>query len=146
MESRSAASGSSKTLAHGGGVGRRVGVVDQVAGVAVVDQRGQPADGRGDDRRPAGGRLQGDEPERLGAARDDADVGGPVVRREQLVGLGRDEVDVLAHPAGVGHVVQALQRLLAVRAARAAHDDEAVGLAARARAARPASRWRRRRT
>ena len=75
--------------AHGGGVGDRVGVVDQVAGVAVVDQRGQPADGRGDDRRPAGGRLQRDQPERLGAAGDDADVGGPVVRRQQLVGLGR---------------------------------------------------------
>ena len=44
------------------------------------------------------------------------------------MGLGVDEVDVLAHAAGVGHVVEALERLLAVGPARAADDHQAVGL------------------
>ena len=39
--------------------------------------------------------------ERLG---HETDVGGPVVRRQQLVGLGLDEVDVVAHAPAVGHV------------------------------------------
>ncbi len=47
------------------------------------------------------------------------------------MGLGIDEVDVLTHPARVGDVVQALQRLLSVWAARAAHHDEAIRLAPR---------------
>ena len=70
----------------------------------VVDQRGQSADRRGDDRGPAGGRLQGDQSERLGAAGHDADVGGPVVRRQQLVRLGIDEVHTVGHAPGIGQV------------------------------------------
>ena len=98
--------------------------------MAVVDQRREPADGGGHHRRPAGGRLERHEPEGLGAAGDDAHVGGAVVRRQQLVGLGVDEVDVLAHAAGVGRVVQPLQRLLPVRPAGPADDHQPVGLPA----------------
>ena len=62
---------------------------DDEAGLPVVDQRRQPADRRGDDRGAAGGGLEGDQTERLGAARDEADVGRPVVGGEQLVRLRR---------------------------------------------------------
>ncbi len=72
-----------------------------------------------------------DEAEGLGATGDEAHVRGPVVRRQELVGLRVDEVHVLTHPARVGDVVQPLQRLLPVRAARAAHDDEAIGVGTR---------------
>ena len=115
--------------AHGGGVRGRVGIIDEEAGAAVVDQRRQPTDRRGDHRRPAGRRLERDQAEGLGAAGDEADVGGPVVRRQQLVGLGLDEVDVVAHAPAVGHVGEPLQGLLPVGAAGAAHHHEAVGLA-----------------
>ena len=93
----------------------------------MVDQRGQPPDGGCDDRRAAGGGLEGDQAERLGAAGDEAHVGGPVVRGQELVRLGIDEVDAVGHPPGVGQVHQALQRLLPVGPARAAHDHEVVG-------------------
>ena len=46
------------------------------------------------------------------------------------MGLRIDEVDAVAHPAGVGQVGQALKGLIAVWATRATHDDQAVGLGA----------------
>ena len=126
VERRSAASGSSKTRRTACGVARRRGVFDQEARAPVVDQRRQPPDGRCDDRCAAGGGLEGDQAERLGAAGDEAHVGGPVVRGEELVRLRVDVVDPVGHPAGVGQVDQALQRLLAVRPAGAPDDHQVV--------------------
>ena len=94
-------------------------------------RRRQPPDGGGDDRCAAGGGLEGDQAERLGAAGDDAHVGGPVVRGQELVRLRIDVVDAVGHPAGVGQIHQALERLLPVGTARAPDDHQVVRLAAR---------------
>ena len=90
----------------------------------MVDQGAQPADGGGHDRRAAGGGLERDEAERLGAARHQAHVGGPVVGRQQVVGLRVDEAHPVCEaqlgdqPVGLGQLGQP------VDAARAADDEQ----------------------
>ena len=61
----------------------------------MIDQRLQPADGAGHDRGTARRRLERDEAEALAAARHDDDVGGPVVRRQDVMRLGLDEVQLV---------------------------------------------------
>ena len=64
-----------------------VAAVDQEPRAAVLHQRAQPADGRRDDRRATGRRLQGHKAEGLAAAGNEHHVCGAVVGRQQVVGL-----------------------------------------------------------
>ena len=62
-----ASSGFSSNFATRRRVRRGIAIIDEEAGLAVVDERPQAADGRGHDRRAARGGLERDQPERLGA-------------------------------------------------------------------------------
>ena len=84
----------------------------------------QPADVGRDHRRAARGGFERDEPERLGARRDDAHVGGAVVVGELVVRLRRDEAHAVLEPELGDQRVQRCDLGLAVGAARAADDHE----------------------
>ena len=89
--SRPRARVSSSSARDRDGVVDRVATFDEEAGVAVVDQRAQPADRRRHHGRAARGGFERDQAEGLGAGRDEAHVGGPVEVGEVGVGLRRDE-------------------------------------------------------
>ena len=86
----------------------RVVALDEDAGDAVADRRPQATDRRSDDRGAAGLRLQRDEPEGLVVARDDGDVGRPVVVGEPLRRLRREEGDDVGDAERPGELLQLL--------------------------------------
>ena len=81
--------GSSATAANASAHGSAPVPVDEQPRPPVRHRHRQPAHARGHHRRPAGLRLQRDQPERLVVARHRDDVRGPEDRREPGAGLGR---------------------------------------------------------
>ncbi len=90
----------------------------------MVDEAPEATHVRGHHRGPAGRGLEGHQAEGLRPAGHQADVGGPVVGGEQLVGLGRHEHDPVLEAGPLHQGRQPLHLGLALRAARAAHDDQ----------------------
>ena len=88
-------------------------VGDEETGAAVVDDREQTADRARHDRRAARRRLQGDQAEALRALRDEHDVGGPVVGRQDVVLLRRDEPDLVVEAERVDEGVHAFDLVVA---------------------------------
>ena len=118
-------------LGHRLAIVARIATRDQTPGRPVVDEAEQAADGARHDRRPAGRRLERNEPEALRPAGHDDDVGGSVVARQHVVGLRRDEHDAVVQVEFVDEVVRSLRLESAALAARPAHDDQhRVGVAA----------------
>ena len=74
---------------------RRIASRHEPTGRTVLDQAGQPTDGRRDHRRATCGGLEGNETEGLGPAGHHTHIGSPVVRGQKVVRLRVDE----SHPA-----------------------------------------------
>jgi hypothetical protein len=108
----------------------RVGAVavDQQPGDAVAHGGAQAADVGGDDRRPAGLRLQGDQAEALVVAGDGDEVGRPVPVAQAL-GVPGAAGGLEAHPAGDAEVVREGGEPVGLRAARPAEDGDDSGRA-----------------
>src|SRR5207245_5895229 len=98
----------------------------------VVDERAQPAHGSGHHRRAARGCLERDETEGLGPAGHEADVGGSVVARQQMMRLWIDEAHPRPEPELYDEVAYPLELRRAVGPAGAAdHEQDGVLLVER---------------
>ena len=96
---------------------------DPIAGPAVLDQEGEPADVGGDDGRPAGHRFQGDHAEALVVRRHHHHLGGRIVVLKRILVLRPQERHHVLNPQLLPESLEPHHLLVLVNAVGLTADD-----------------------
>ncbi len=105
-------------------VARGVSRADEQSGLTVADERPEPPDGRGDDRRRACGGFECDESERLASRRDEAHVSSTVEVSEPVVALWWHELDLIADAQVSRKLLEVGELARAIGSARSPDDEQ----------------------